>query len=231
MSEQEQAESVAASFSAQEKRRTRSATSRDRPSLQGGARTVPATQGSAKGGGTRVGQKVGAPAGKAALAAAAAEEDDRFGTPQQQEQQQEKGAEAAFEEELALAAESAASPPKGPSLRRAVAAEATGPAGAPAPEVEAQEASATQQQLAQLQQQLAELTGPLLGLSAAIGAQGEVSAKLEERLKALERPPPPPSEPRLHPPGVTGGVESQAVEEALEIARRAQAELERVQAR
>ena len=79
MSEPEQAASVAASFSAQEKRRTRSATSRDRPSLQGGARTVPATQGSAKGGGTRVGQKVGAPAGKAALAAAAAEEDDRFG--------------------------------------------------------------------------------------------------------------------------------------------------------
>eukprot|EP01047_Picozoa_sp_COSAG01_P124679 COSAG01_NODE_53686_length_337_cov_0.991597_1_plen_33_part_10 len=31
MSEQEQAESVAASFSAQETRRTRSATSRDRP--------------------------------------------------------------------------------------------------------------------------------------------------------------------------------------------------------
>ena len=98
MSEPEQAASVAASFSAQEKRRTRSATSRDRPSLKGGARAVAATQGSAKGGDTRVGQKVGAPAQKAAKAAAALEgEDDRFGTPQQQEQQEEKGAAAAFD--------------------------------------------------------------------------------------------------------------------------------------
>ena len=87
MSEQGQADSVAASLSALETRRTRSATSRDRSSLKGGARTVPATQGSAKGGGTRVGQKVGAPARKAAQAAAAAAEveDDRSGTPQQQE--------------------------------------------------------------------------------------------------------------------------------------------------
>eukprot|EP01049_Picozoa_sp_SAG25_P008471 SAG25_NODE_764_length_5503_cov_13.115470_2_plen_85_part_00 len=82
MSEQEQAESVAASFSAQEKRRTRSATNRDRPSLQGGARAVPAVQaGGAKGGGTRVGQQAEAPARKAAQAAAAVGEGDRFTTP------------------------------------------------------------------------------------------------------------------------------------------------------
>ena len=63
MSEQEQANSVAASFSALETRRTRSTTSRDRPSLRGGAKAVPAAHHrAAKGGGTRVGQKVGAPA-------------------------------------------------------------------------------------------------------------------------------------------------------------------------